>query len=107
MCPPVEYSVGSGSAGAVVANRLSKKFRVLLLEAGGKPDIFSQVPFLKSRLEGSRIDYAYKTVPQKYAFAYIDQVSDTPSSVLPKFQISRDDPIQMYLFVFYHISDRN
>lgn len=36
--------MGGGSAGAVIANRLSKNNKVLLLEAGGEPLYFNSIP---------------------------------------------------------------
>ncbi|XP_015783745.1 glucose dehydrogenase [FAD, quinone]-like isoform X1 [Tetranychus urticae] len=61
--------VGAGSAGAVVASRLSEdpKVRVLLLEAGGYETFQSEIPMLAARLQLSEWDWQYKTVPQKYA----------------------------------------
>ncbi|CAG7827285.1 unnamed protein product [Allacma fusca] len=66
--PPVyDYIVvGAGSAGAVVANRLSKNNKVLLLEAGGVS--LTQVPaFVGSLLHWGQHDWKYQTVPQKHA----------------------------------------
>ena len=62
-------SVGAGSAGAVVANRLSEdpKMRVLLLEAGGYETFQSEIPMLAARLQLSKYDWKYKTVPQTHA----------------------------------------
>ena len=56
--------IGAGSAGCVVANRLTEdpNTRVLLLEAGGpdtKPEI--QVPSAWPTLQGSEVDWAYFT----------------------------------------------
>ncbi|XP_050069121.1 glucose dehydrogenase [FAD, quinone]-like isoform X1 [Anopheles maculipalpis] len=53
--------VGAGSAGSVVANRLSENpdWKVLLLEAGGDPPIESEIPFLQIHLEKSNVDWAY------------------------------------------------
>ncbi|CAM1302662.1 Uncharacterised protein g3344 [Pycnogonum litorale] len=61
--------VGSGSAGSVIASRLSEDPRtsVLLLEAGGHESLFSRIPTLASDLQRTPIDWKYKTIPQKYA----------------------------------------
>ncbi|KAK9892706.1 hypothetical protein WA026_021566 [Henosepilachna vigintioctopunctata] len=60
--------VGAGSAGCVVANRLSeiRQWKVLLLEAGGdEPDV-TGVPAFPPMLQGSSIDWGYTTEPQQY-----------------------------------------
>jgi len=59
-------AVGAGSAGAVVANRLSKHNKVLLLEAGGDPLYYNSIPFLAPGFLGDpKVDWVYKTIPQK------------------------------------------
>ncbi|XP_054708986.1 glucose dehydrogenase [FAD, quinone]-like [Uloborus diversus] len=59
--------VGAGSAGAVVASRLSEDpcVTVLLLEAGGTTDPISEVPAAAFLLQLTDMDWQYKTVPQK------------------------------------------
>ncbi|XP_022823470.1 glucose dehydrogenase [FAD, quinone]-like [Spodoptera litura] len=56
--------VGSGSAGSVVAARLSEipKLKVLLIEAGGDPPPTSVLPGLSSTLPGSEYDWNYTAV---------------------------------------------
>ncbi|XP_050465868.1 glucose dehydrogenase [FAD, quinone] [Cataglyphis hispanica] len=58
--------VGGGSAGAVVASRLSEieDWNVLLLEAGGDETEISDVPLLAGYLQLSQLDWQYKTEPQ-------------------------------------------
>lgn len=57
--------IGGGSAGAVVASRLSEipNWNVLLLEAGPDENEISDVPSLAAYLQLSRLDWAYKTQP--------------------------------------------
>jgi len=58
--------VGGGSAGAVVANRLTENphWKVLLIEAGGDETEISDVPALAAYLQLGRMDWKYKTEPQ-------------------------------------------
>lgn len=63
--------VGGGSAGCVLASRLSEDGtkRVLLLEAGGDDRGLSiiSVPMAGMELRRSEYDWNYSTVPQKHA----------------------------------------
>ncbi|KAF9447243.1 GMC oxidoreductase [Macrolepiota fuliginosa MF-IS2] len=60
--------VGGGTAGAVLASRLSEisSFQVLVVEAGPSNQnvINSEVPFLWQKLQGSPYDWNYTTTPQ-------------------------------------------
>ena len=58
--------VGAGTAGCLLANRLSADpdKRVLLLEAGGDETETSDVPALAAYLQLSELDWQYKTEPQ-------------------------------------------
>lgn len=63
--------VGAGSAGCVIANRLSADptCRVLLIEAGGEPDTnLATIPGAAMYLWGSTLDWAYSTTPQRQLF---------------------------------------
>ncbi|XP_034230950.1 glucose dehydrogenase [FAD, quinone] [Thrips palmi] len=64
--------VGGGSAGAVLANRLSEvtDWTVLLLEAGGDETEISDVPSLAGYLQLSDMDWQYKTSPPGGDAAY-------------------------------------
>uniref|UniRef100_A0A8D9ATL4 Glucose dehydrogenase [FAD, quinone] n=1 Tax=Cacopsylla melanoneura TaxID=428564 RepID=A0A8D9ATL4_9HEMI len=61
--------VGAGSAGCVLANRLSeiKKWKVLLLEAGIEEPFFADVPGLAPLVSRSNIDWNYMTEPEPHA----------------------------------------
>ncbi|CAH0380726.1 unnamed protein product [Bemisia tabaci] len=57
--------IGGGSAGAVMANRLSEleDATVLLLEAGGQETDLSRVPLLASWNQATELDWRYRTKP--------------------------------------------
>ncbi len=57
--------VGAGSAGAVVAARLSEdpSVSVLLVEAGGDGNLVSNVPALQGMNMNGEIDWSYRTKP--------------------------------------------
>ncbi|XP_069679704.1 glucose dehydrogenase [FAD, quinone]-like isoform X1 [Periplaneta americana] len=59
--------VGAGSAGSVVASRLSeeKQWKVLLLEAGGDPTPTSDIPGLAFTLQNTELDWKYRTEYQE------------------------------------------
>ncbi|KAF7777700.1 CAZyme family AA3 [Agaricus bisporus var. burnettii] len=63
--------IGGGTAGAVLANRLSevKDFQVLVIEAGDSNEgvLDSQVPFFGPKLQKSPYDWNSTTTPQNFA----------------------------------------
>ncbi|XP_023247184.1 glucose dehydrogenase [FAD, quinone]-like [Copidosoma floridanum] len=61
--------VGAGSAGCVVANRLSeiKNWKILVLEAGDEEPIIADLPAQEQILYPSSISYSYYTQPEDNA----------------------------------------
>jgi len=57
--------VGAGSAGCVVANRLSEisNWNVLLIEAGGKENYVMDIPLIPNLISLTDVNWGYKTVP--------------------------------------------
>lgn len=63
--------IGAGSAGCVLSRRLSEDTRcnVLLLEAGGSNySPLISTPALYGRLQDSKYDWAYRTIPQPHLY---------------------------------------
>lgn len=62
--------IGSGSAGAVVASRLSEnpKWTVLLLEAGTDETELSEVPLFMAALQLSDLDWKFKSEPSSMKY---------------------------------------
>ncbi|XP_046737604.1 neither inactivation nor afterpotential protein G-like [Diprion similis] len=61
--------VGAGTAGCVIASKLSKSGNasVLLIEAGGYFKWFSSVPLAAPLLQGTDANWAYQTEPQAFS----------------------------------------
>ncbi|KAL1132247.1 hypothetical protein AAG570_010204 [Ranatra chinensis] len=73
--------VGGGTAGSVIANRLSEihSWKILLMEAGGDPPMTVDVPRFHSSLQLSCIDWQFRTEPEKGLFqGMIDKRNNWP-----------------------------
>jgi len=68
-----------------MANRLTEipDWNVLVLEAGGDETIFSDIPGAAYFLQGTEIDWQYKTVPQSGACLAFDGQVWVNSTTLP------------------------
>ncbi|XP_017880219.1 neither inactivation nor afterpotential protein G [Ceratina calcarata] len=82
--PETQYDyiiVGAGTAGCVVASRLSEisNVTVLLVEAGGHFGWVSSVPILAPVLQGTDVDWSYSTEPQLFSSkGYWNHVQKVP-----------------------------
>ncbi|KAF5285319.1 hypothetical protein FQA39_LY04418 [Lamprigera yunnana] len=73
--------VGAGSAGAVIASRLSEdpNISVLLIEAGGYPTDFTDIPKYMYYLQGREFDWGFESTPQKTTcLGMVDQICPIP-----------------------------
>ena len=75
------FTVGGGTAGSVLASRLSEiaDWKILLLEAGGEQTSKVKVPWFHLWLTNSPHDWKYATEPQTNAMWAFDQ------QVVPRF----------------------
>lgn len=81
--------MGGGTAGSVVASRLSEKpcVNVLLLEAGPEPPLLTEVPALGRYFWNTDVDWQYKTTPQKHTGrALINRVRNCDIEINSKFR---------------------
>lgn len=65
--------VGAGTAGCVLANRLSEisDWKILLLEAGGSENIIMDIPITAGSLQFTSANWKYKTEPsEKYCHGF-------------------------------------
>ena len=73
--------IGAGSAGSVMASRLSENpnARVLLLEAGGSESLISEIPIGAISVQTTPIDWKYWTEPQEAScFGFVQRRSRWP-----------------------------
>nr|ATJ44529.1 alcohol oxidase 2 [Helicoverpa assulta] len=61
--------IGAGSAGAVIANRLTEvpQWKVLLIESGGNENFFSDIPIFASFLSLTPMNWGYISMPEPRA----------------------------------------
>lgn len=61
--------MGGGTAGSVLANRLTSNpnINVLLIEAGSTFGPLSILPIASTLLQGTNVDWSFKTIPQIYS----------------------------------------
>ncbi|CAG7815986.1 unnamed protein product, partial [Allacma fusca] len=60
--------VGGGTAGCILANRLSEKFSVLVLEAGGEPPPIQDVAIINTiSRHAPEINFLYQSQPERNA----------------------------------------
>lgn len=74
----ISFKVGAGTAGSVVASRLSELpcVSVLLLEAGDEPPLLTEVPALGKYFWFTDVDWQFRTVPQRFTgSALVNRVS--------------------------------
>ncbi|KAG4076630.1 hypothetical protein HA402_001917 [Bradysia odoriphaga] len=66
--------IGAGTAGSIVASRLSEnpKWNVLLLEAGGDPPLESEIFGFESTLRGTHVDWQFRARSSKACQAQPD-----------------------------------
>lgn len=59
--------VGGGNAGAVLANRLSEisQWKILLIEAGGKDNILSDIPLFAAYLQSTALNWNFVSERQE------------------------------------------
>ncbi|VVD02159.1 unnamed protein product [Leptidea sinapis] len=73
--------VGAGSAGCVLANRLTEipEWKVLLVEAGGNENFVMDVPLVANYLQFTSANWKYKTQPsEKYCAGFDNQQCNWP-----------------------------
>jgi len=70
--------IGGGSAGAVVASRLSEvtNWTILLLEAGGDENEISDVPLFAGYTQLTEFDWKYQTSPPSTSVYCLAMVGD-------------------------------
>ncbi len=71
LCHALCLSVGAGSAGAVIASRLSENrtYSVLLIEAGGYPSPLVNIPLISGIIPSTPFAWNYQTEPQKFGLS--------------------------------------
>jgi choline dehydrogenase len=102
--------IGAGSAGSVVANRLSenKDWKILLLEAGGDPPIESEVPRFYGYLQNSSADWVYYSEPSEKASLSLPKGCFWPrGKVLGNYLFLKPEIITNYGLLSVVISSKN